>query len=236
MTNEVSRFFDREAEAYHGGPPGPMSPYHRRTARRLEAELEGDVLCIGGLWAQVDLGACGRCSLTVGDVSERMLRHWESERVRTRVCDALDLPFEDGRFDHLVYPLVLHHIAGKNGRQARRLLRRALAEAHRVLKPGGGLWISEFTVSRPVYWLELAASPVTHAVLGLAKIPLVVMHSAPFYRRVLAEAGFSGVECAPVEAEDAGPFDALRPVIGLPWLVVPRFAYPVTPTLITARR
>ena len=153
MTDEVSQFFDRQADAYHDGPPGPMSPYHRRTARRLEAALEGRVLCIGGLWAQIDLEAC-RCELTVGDISPEMLRFWESERVETKVCDALDLPFEDGSFDHLVYPLVLHHIAGVHGGQARANLRAALQEASRVLKPGGGLWISEFTVARPVYWAE----------------------------------------------------------------------------------
>lgn len=234
MTGQVQQFFDAQAGAYHGGPPGPMMPFHRRTAARLQASLRGEVLCIGGLWAQIDLEAC-ECELTVGDVSEGMLAYWASERVRTRVCDALSLPFEDASFDHIVFPLVLHHIAGKHGPQARALVRRALAEARRVLRPGGTLWISEFCVSRAVYAVELVASPLTRAALGVAGIPLVIMHSRGFYRDALADAGFAGVEFARVRAEETGPFDPVRPVIGMPWLVVPRVAYPVTPTLITAR-
>ena len=62
------------------------------------------------------------------------------------------------------------------------------------------------------------------------------MHSAGFYRRALREAGFAEIDVAPVQADDATPFDRLQPVIGLPWLVIPRFAYPVTPTLVTAVR
>lgn len=235
MSDRVSQFFDREAEAYHGGPPGPMAPYHRRTARTIERGLSGDVLCVGGIWARADLDACAGCRITVGDVSEEMLRHWASESVRTEICDARSMPFEDESFDHVVYPLVLHHIAGVHGAQARRFASEALVEARRVLRPGGRIWISEFTVSPPVYGLELAASPLTHAVLRLAGIPLVVMHSKAFYRHALAAAGFTEVECEAVAAPDAGPFDLLRPVIGLDWLVMPRFLYPVTPTLVTAR-
>jgi SAM-dependent methyltransferase len=211
-----------------------MAPYHRRVAHRLQTALRGQVLCIGGLWAQIDLDAC-HCELTVGDVSEQMLKFWASERVRTCVCDARSLPFGEHSFDHLVFPLVLHHIAGVNGQQARRFVRGALAEARRVLRPGGGLWISEFCVSALLYWAELLASPLSHAALALAHIPLVVMHSSGFYRRVLRRLGFTQVEVSRVVAGDAGPLDPVRPVIGLPWLVVPRFAYPISPTLVTAR-
>ena len=237
MTDAPSprEFFNRRASEYHGGAPGPMAPFHRRIARQIEHSLDGEVLAVGGLWAQADLGRT-RCEITVSDVSDAMLEHWSGNGLRTVRCDARELEFGDASFGAVVLPLVLHHIAGAHGLQARREVARVLGEAFRVLRPGGGVWISEFCVSRAVYALELAASPLTARLLRAARVPLVVMHTATFYLAELERAGFHAAEARRIEAPEAHPLDAIRPVIGLPWLRVPRFTYPVHPTLITARR
>jgi len=49
------------------------------------------------------------------------------------VCDLAAIPVEDGRFDHVVCTQVLEHLPEPAA---------ALAEFHRVLKPGGRLWLT----------------------------------------------------------------------------------------------
>jgi hypothetical protein len=70
--------------------------------------------------------------------------------------------------------------------------------------------------------------------LGLAGIPLVVMHPAWVYQRELARAGFTDVDRYQPRPADVPRF--VRPVIGLGWLVVPRQLYPVTPILVSGAR
>ena len=58
----------------------------------------------------------------------------------TYVCDLTAIPVEDGRFDHVVCTQVLEHLPEPG---------RALAEFHRVLKPGGRLWLTA-----PLFYAE----------------------------------------------------------------------------------
>ena len=56
------------------------------------------------------------------------------------VCDLADIPVEDGRFDHVLLTQVLEHIPDPG---------RVLDELHRVLRPGGRLW-----VTAPLFYAE----------------------------------------------------------------------------------
>lgn len=80
----------------------------------------------------------------VAYVRERLARQGRSGNVRT--ADAENLPFADGTFD-LVYSYgVLHHSPDTE---------RALAEAYRVLKPGGELKVmvySDFSMTGILLW------------------------------------------------------------------------------------
>lgn len=49
------------------------------------------------------------------------------------VCDITDIPVEDGRFDRVVFNQVMEHLPEPD---------KALAELHRVLKPGGRIFCS----------------------------------------------------------------------------------------------
>ncbi len=77
-------------------------------------------------------GIVGQATCT--DISPGMIEALESNAsmleldVETRVCDAEELPFEDGSFDLVFGHAVLHHIPD---------LDRAFSEFHRVLAPGG---------------------------------------------------------------------------------------------------
>lgn len=234
MTEASARFFDQRAGDYHASRRGGMWPFHRVTAAQLERELAGRVLAVGGLWWEADVAAVAGV-VTVADRSQEMLRHYAEQGLTTVRCDARELPFDPASFDHVVLPLVLHHLTGNHGWAARREARRALAQAARVLKPGGKLWISEFCVRPWVYALELVVSPITRLTLAAARIPLVVMHSVSFYATALRELGFTGIAAVAVRAPEVRPTDLIQPVIGLPWLLVPRCLYPVRPTLVTSR-
>jgi SAM-dependent methyltransferase len=56
------------------------------------------------------------------------------------VCDLAAIPVEDGRFDHVLLTQVLEHIPEPG---------RVLAELHRVLRPGGTLWLTA-----PLFYAE----------------------------------------------------------------------------------
>lgn len=56
------------------------------------------------------------------------------------VCDLAEIPVSDARFDHAVLTQVLEHVPEPA---------KVLAELHRVLKPGGTLWLSA-----PLFYAE----------------------------------------------------------------------------------
>jgi ubiquinone/menaquinone biosynthesis C-methylase UbiE len=103
----------------------------------LLAQASGDVLEIGGgTGANLPYYGSQVESLTVSEPQPPMLRRLE-KRVSdvapdTRVVQAPaeELPFEDGSFDTVVSTLVLCGVADQP---------QALAEVHRVLRPGGRL-------------------------------------------------------------------------------------------------
>jgi len=230
----VGEFFDRHAAAYRGRPGG-MQHLHATTARRIEGGLSGFVLSVGGLWPQAS--GTGRArSVTLCDLSLAMLQSWRAVTTRAVRADARGLPFADCAFDHVILPLVLHHVAGRTAEDARHLATLVVREAARVLKPGGFLWISEICPSAWGYRWERRLVPLTRRLLAWVGQPLVVLHSAEFYLSMLDGERWAETGAVPIRADGAGPWDLVQPVIALPWLRIPRLAFPVQPVLITARR
>ncbi len=231
---DPSHFFNNNAGAYYGTDAG-MGAVNELVARHIEGGVSGRVLSIGGVWPRHSLEALSKLDLVVADVSEEMLRPHSEAGIPTVVNDARALSFRDDSFDHVVLPLVLHHITEQSWRAARREVSKVFSEVGRVLNGGGRVWISEFSVRPPVYWAEALAAPITRLVLGLADIPLVVMHTTDFYRNALLRENFSEVTSYYPDPPSASWRDPIRPVIGLPWLRVPRALYPVRPVVLSAR-
>ena len=78
------------------------------------------------------------CEVTATDFCAEMLEHAASRGVRkTLVADALDLPFPDGGFDVVTVAFGLRNMADYP---------QALREMRRVLKPGGSLFILDFSL------------------------------------------------------------------------------------------
>lgn len=212
-----------------------MRPIHRATAARIEAHLRGEVLCVGGLW----IGARDEPTdyrITVCDLSLAMLLLSRKSGLRLACADALELPYSGGSFDHVVYPLVLHHLAGRSVSAGRALVRSALAEGARVLKRGGQVWISELTLSEPLYAVQRLSTPMVRGVLGLLGEPYVAMHTPRFFVEALCSAGLNAAAVEHVRPAGVSRWDLVRPVIAAPWLRIPRWLVPLRATLLRAEK
>ena len=74
----------------------------------------------------------------------------------TAVADAAHLPFGDGVFDFVLIRDVLHHVPDPTG---------VVAEAHRVLAPGGRMVVIEPNARSPLILLQAALIPAERGVL-----------------------------------------------------------------------
>jgi len=109
-------------------------------ARHLDGALEGrgEVLDLGGGTGHLAalLAAEIRRPVTVLDASAPMLRRAARlEGVRPVLGDAARMPFADAAFDAVIAYDAVHHFERPQ---------EALAEAVRVLRPGGALLVGEF--------------------------------------------------------------------------------------------
>lgn len=82
------------------------------------------------------------CEVIATDFCAEMLAHASSRGVReTRVADALDLPYGDGEFDVLTVAFGLRNMGDYE---------LGLKEMRRVLKPGGHLFILDFSLPKGI--------------------------------------------------------------------------------------
>jgi SAM-dependent methyltransferase len=226
-------FFDGQAQDYRSLGIGNEAS-NDVAARRIEAGVRGSVLSVGGLWDQAKLPPGVR--VIAADLSKEMLRAFAEPGVSLVQCDARALPFAGSSVDHAVLPLMLHHLAEGSAWDARRQVRRALQQLRAIVRPGGMIWINEICVQAAIYGLELLAGPLTSKLLSLLGQSLVVFHSRSFYEETLRETGWTDISAEPIVAPDAKPLDLVVPVLGMPWFRIPRFAFPIRPTLFSARR
>jgi ubiquinone/menaquinone biosynthesis C-methylase UbiE len=187
------------------------SPAGRRRAdRRAELFVEHGGLGPGkralelGCGTGVFLERVARCGAQVHglDLSEDLL-----EKARARVAvlpnvvvdrgNAEASPYPDGHFDAVYGSSILHHLD----------LDAALAEAHRVLKPGGRVVFAEPNILNPQVLLMFRFGPMKER-FGVS--PDEMAFSRFRARRALQRAGFADVR---VE-----PFDFLHPSIPRAWV------------------
>jgi len=76
------------------------------------------------------------------------------QRITLRYGDALALEEPDSTYDRVLEISVFHHLIGGDVRSTLANVRTAVAEAHRVLEPGGRLVVMESCVSSRAYSIE----------------------------------------------------------------------------------
>jgi ubiquinone/menaquinone biosynthesis C-methylase UbiE len=141
--------FDPPAQAYVRERAERMLP--ERAYRRVLEIGSGTGFFLLNLWQQ---GFVEEAHAT--DISEGMLEVCRANAellgctVETRAGDAENLPYEDDTFDLVVGHAFLHHLPDP---------RAALAEMHRVLRPGGALFIA----GEPTRWGDRLAGVVKKA-------------------------------------------------------------------------
>ena len=148
-------------------------PWRAFTRRRVlpwalqGADLTGDVLEIGagsGAMAE-ELLATTPARVCITDVDEDMVATAAERlarfgtRITARQADATALPFDDASFDAVLSWIMLHHTVAWE---------KALAEAARVLRPGGLLLGYDLVATRPMRWLH--RSHDDHRMIGIDEL------------------------------------------------------------------
>lgn len=180
--------FDRLVQ--EGGDFNPFTDRGWQTlARRFAAAVPG-----GPGLRVLDVG-CGtgqslriyreRAGLYVGiDLSLGALRVAESRfgAAAWMQADALRLPFQDGSFDVAAFSSVLHHIGDRAG---------ALAEAQRVLRPGGWAFAFDPNLLHPAMLLFRHPGSPLYSSQGVSPDEQPLLPSA--LRRDFAGAGLAAI-------------------------------------------
>ncbi|MBE7497692.1 MAG: ubiquinone/menaquinone biosynthesis methyltransferase [Verrucomicrobiaceae bacterium] len=117
--------------------------WRRSTARRIAALNPARVLDLAtgsGDLAQAVQAACPAAKVLGADFSVPMMREAQARRFHTLIAaDGLALPFQDGVFDVLTVGFGLRNMASWPA---------ALQEMSRVLRPGGSLFVLDFSIPR----------------------------------------------------------------------------------------
>ena len=125
--------------------------------------------------------------------------------VTFEVADAYELPFPDGSFDAAFMHVILMHLADPV---------RALAEVHRVLRPGGVIGMRDPDVGSTI---RAPLNPILEQHMAL--MPRVLQHHGgdPYrarrHRRLLLEAGFARTEGG-ASVRVQGSAEACREIAG----------------------
>ena len=141
--------------------------------------------------------------------------------------DALALGEPDGSYDAVILAFVLHHLVGKRSGDLAVNADRALAEARRVLKPGGRLILPESCIPNWFYPVERVLFPAVAAFVrrgGMRHPPTLQLPSSLLTKMVAAH--FT------VERVDQVRVGRYLLQYGRKW---PTMLSPARPYLITAR-
>jgi ubiquinone/menaquinone biosynthesis C-methylase UbiE len=155
-----------------------------RLTRRLRARIVADVAALhlppGARILDAGTGpgrlpieiarACPDLHVEAVDLSPEMIKHARhqpgADQVTFTAADVAGLPFEDATFDLVVSSISQHHWASPE---------KAVRELHRILRPGGRLWIDDarWSLTRATAAAESAFGPASvtrHPRLLLARL------------------------------------------------------------------
>ena len=206
--------FDEQVRLTTRSPQGPVE--FQRTQEIIRAHVTGGrVLDIGG-GAGIHARALQDAGYEV-ELIDPVPRHSEQAAavgVSAQVADARELPFPDASFDAALMLGPLYHLASAEDRL------RALAEARRVVRPGGFVFAAglsryiafgKTTLGRPVpdpYPGEWVALGSKGAPAGGMRFPAGHFHTAEELEQEVAAAGLSVLDVVGVEGPAGGMLES----------------------------
>ncbi len=224
-SEDLREFFDRQhATNQYESLKSMTQALDQEAARHLNTLICGDTLSVGGVWDFFSWSD-RLTSLTVLDLSAEMLRSYCPDGATGVVGNLYDCSFPSDSLDHIVFPLMLHHVAQGSWRECEARVRTAVARAKGWLRPDGHLTILEYCPNPTWMPLQRVALPVTTRFLTRFHQPLVVMHSRTFYEDVLRHE-FNSVNSRRIEADGVNPWTFYPVFMSIRWLRVPLAVYP----------
>jgi SAM-dependent methyltransferase len=204
---------------------------HRRTREVVEPALRGIVIDLGS--GGVTEYQPGRIDLLVSmDNVLEFLKHSRNERAAEVCGDVTAIPFRGASVDFIIMQFVLHHLTARSYGQNVRNVVAAAAEASRVLKPGGAIFLIDSLTLSLLERLQVWSYAVSHAALRALGKPMVFFFSPSHLRRILER---SGLRVDKVLRIDWGEMTEASQAL-FPWLRFPLRYTPMRCLLIAARR
>jgi SAM-dependent methyltransferase len=180
MTGQDAASAARNAEFFargkHGRDAAELDTY-RLIREAITREVSGTTRLLdvgnGGVF-EYDTGQVGEIVAVDLFLDQLPAEHFPPN-VTTRNGDALALDEPDGHYEMVLEALLYHHLVGRRPADSIENVRTAVAEAARVLRPGGRLVVAESCVPPWFYAFERALFAPLKA---LARTPLLGGHPA----------------------------------------------------------
>jgi SAM-dependent methyltransferase len=183
-----AEFFARDK---HGRDVAELDTY-RRIREAVTREVAGTELLLdvgnGGVF-DYDTSRVGRI-VAVDLFLDRLPASHFPPNVTPRKGNALRLEVSDGAYDTVLEALLYHHLVGRRPGDSIVNIRRAIAEAERVLRPGGRLVVAESCVPRWFYAVERVMFRPLLVLAGTALLgghPAVLQLPFELLQRLVAE-------------------------------------------------
>jgi SAM-dependent methyltransferase len=170
--------FDKIAAGYHAIQNDINNEVYLRIGELLNPRVAGRVvLDIGnGGYFPYDINLPS--SIISVDVSKEMLGKITDRKVRTVVGDARTLiAIEDASVDIVLLLFCIHHVNGRNAKEAVSSMNEIIKAAYSKLKDGGRLIIAEATLNRPLYFIETLSYKPIYFFLKMFGRDMVFFHN-----------------------------------------------------------
>jgi len=204
---------------------------HRRIREAVEPALRGVVLDLGS--GGVTEYRTGRIEFLISmDNVLEFLKNSRNDAAANLCGDVTAVPLRGASVDFIIMQHVLHHLTGPNYGQNLRNVRAAAAEASRILKPGGVIFVIDSMVPLPLEGFQAGSYRLSRALLRLLGKPMVFFFSPARLRGILQGTGLRVDRILPI---DWGEMNEASQAL-FPWLRFPLRYTPIKCLLVSARR